>query len=174
MAFQPLNESEISVGKALVKNIFKKTKDNFDAIHSDLNSLLVGSSKIEIFNSTVLLGNFYSTLTGIAYYQAPSDLTLNACIISLFDKGAINTGNLEIDVKKNSSYNPNGMTSVFSTRPKIAMNTIADYGKSSDTGQTAAVFESGSIIANNILRLDITSIPAGLSRFNIFLIGNRS
>ena len=174
MAFQALNDNEIAVGKALVKNIFQKTKDNFDAIHSDLNSALIGSSKIEVFNSTVLLGNFYSTLTGIAYYQAPSNITLNACIISIFDKGTISTGNLEIDVKKNSSFDPDGMTSVFSTRPKVDMATISDYGKSSDTGQTATVFQSATVSGNDILRLDITSIPAGLGRFNVFLIGNRS
>ena len=172
MAFKPLEDSEIAVGKALVKNIFQKTKDNFDIIHKDLNSVLIKVKKVEIFNSTVLLGNFYSTLTGIAYYQAPSNMSFNACIISIFEKGSINSGNLEIDVKKNSSYNSVGMNSVFSTRPKIAMGSIADYGKSSDAGQTAAVFSTVEIAANDILRLDITSIPAGLSRFNIFLIGN--
>ena len=174
MAFNPINDDEIAVGKALVKNIFQKTKDNFDTIYSELNSVLVGVSKVEVFNAPVVLGNTYSSLTGLSYYRAPNNISLNACLITLFETNDITTGNLEVDIRKNSSYDPDGMETVFSTKPKISMDAASDYTKSSDVGQTAAVFSTTNVLANDILRLDVTSIPAGLNRFNVFLIGNKS
>ena len=171
MTFEALNNDEIEVGKPLVKNIFRKTKENFDTLHRDLNNLAIGTQRVEIFNASVSSANFYETLTGLAYHQASFNFTLTACIVSIFDKGGVETGNLEVDIKKNNSHNPDGMETVFSTKPSIDMATINDYGKSSDSGQTSAVFDSASVSENDVLRLDITSIPAGLDRFNILLIG---
>jgi hypothetical protein len=126
----------------------------------------VSANLVEIFNSDILNGSGASSATGIAYYTAPVDLALGSIRLEIFDKGSATTGNLTIDVKKNTSADPTGMVSILSLSPSISMSE-ADYFSAIGS------FSSTTVNKYDVLRLDITSIPAGLGKFRVLLVGTQ-
>jgi hypothetical protein len=166
--FNPIPASLIQVGKALKKEIFDLIKGNFDDINSRLSVLEAGGARVIVLNNDVILSSSATTFTGLAYFKAPQNFSLNNCEIQIFEKGSIATGTLEIDIKKNSTPDNAGMASVFTTQPSINFASASDYGVS-----TNQVFDStiSQVDAGDILRFDITSLPVGLGKFRILLFG---
>jgi hypothetical protein len=112
-----------------------------------------GSSVVELFQTT--LSVYGSTITGAFYFRAPKAITINNIKLTLFNKSGISTGTLEVDIKKNTTPDDVGMTSIFSAKPSRDFSTDADYSESSGTMSTSAVANG------EWLRLDVTSIPSG-------------
>lgn len=108
----------------------------------------------EIFNTEVQVSPVTSTITGLAYFRAPTNLTISLVVITLFNKNGIASGTLSVDLKKNTTPDDVGMTSIFSALPSFNFATDADYSEKSGTLSTTA------LSTGNWLRLDVTSNPA--------------
>jgi len=166
--FQPILASWVEVGKALIREMFLRIKNNFDDHESRINTLEFGSSKIVVFNNDVLLTSSATTYTGVAYFASPFDFVIQQAEVQLLGRGGLTSGTLQIDFKKNTSPDPSGMTSIFTTLPSLNFATATEYQISTnqvlDPGQST-------IAIGEVIRFDITSIPAGLGKFRIVLIG---
>lgn len=167
MAYTAITSTEVQVGQAITESLLGKVKDNFADHETRISGFSSGSKKVEVFNLDIQLGVRASTVTGILYYESIQDMTLQEAAIQIYDKGTIATGSLTIDVKKNTTPNNTGMTSVFTSAPTTNFATNANYARA--TGTFNATYQS--ILKGDILRLDITSLPVGLGAFRVILIG---
>lgn len=114
-----------------------------------------GASPVEIFNFTMGTRGTESTITGAMHFRAPQGLTISSVVIQIYEKNGVSSGTLTVDIKKNTSPNDVGMTSIFSAAPSFDFSTAADYATSSGTISTS------SVSSGNYLRVDVTSIPSG-------------
>jgi hypothetical protein len=167
MAYTPITSTEIEVGKAIRQELFTKIKDSLEDHETRISNLSTGGGKIEVFNADVRIGSFGSTVTGVVYHEVLQDISLIECAIQIFQKGSISSGILSIDVKRNTTPNDVGMTSVFTSSPSIDFATATDYQRA--TGTFNATLQD--VPKGTILRLDINSMPAGIGTFRIILIG---
>ena len=126
-----------------------------------------GGGIIEVFNSTVVNATGATTLTGVAYFKAPKAMTIDTVVLQIYEKGSITTGSLTMDLKKNTTPDSVGMASIFTTLPTINFTTATNYQTNSGTLNTGAV----ALGAGDWVRLDFTSIPAGLSKWAIIVYG---
>ena len=135
-------------------------------IDGDLSGGGGGSGVVEIFNSTVVVNGLASSLTGLSYFMASKSITINFIRLQVFQKNGISTGNLVVDLKKNSTPDETGMTSIFSAQPVRNFATDTDYSFDSGTLSTT------SLTQGDYLRLDVTSIPTGwVGKFQISAYG---
>jgi hypothetical protein len=168
MAFIPIPSTSINVGKALKKELFDAVKSSLDDHENRINSLAVGASPIEVFNFPVLNASSAGSLTGLTYFRATSAFNLALVQIEIFEKGIITSGILSVDVKKNTSLNSVGMTSVLTVQPSIDFSTASDYAISSGTLDPL----NQSIAQGDVLRLDVTSLPSiPLGKFRVLVYG---
>jgi len=156
MAFTSLDSTLLDVGDPTKKEIFDVLKSNQDNLDSRLTTQEQGVGKIVVFNDLVLNASSSSTLTGLDFFRANSSFTLIDAKLSIFEVGSL-TGTLQFNILKNSSLDPAGMTTVFTTRPSIDLGTASDFDESIN-----AVFDAGQISVSDgdYLRLDITSLPS--------------
>lgn len=124
-------------------------------IDGDIGSTVGGTGITEIFNHVISVNGNAPSLTGLSYFLAPKALTINFVRLQVFTKNGISTGNLVVNVKKNTTPDEVGMTSIFSAQPTINFGTDPDYTFNAGTLATSAVS------IGDYLRLDVTSIPAG-------------
>ena len=126
---------------------------------SDANTITIdgGGSPTEIFNTTVTIGSTASTATGLLYFKSPSNLTISSISVQIFEKGSIVSGTLEADIKRNTTPNDTGMSSIFSVKPSFNFSVVADYAVSTGTIST------GPLVSGDYLRFDLTSIPVGFN-----------
>lgn len=166
MAFEVIDPGEYTVGKAIRADLFRKIKVDLDDLDSRVTALGTGTGTIEIFNHEIYIGTNPNT-TGVVYWEAPVNLTLSECAIQIFARGVVTTGTLTIDIKKNTSPNPTGMTSVFTASPTINMASVSDYHRTTGTFNSSLQ----ALNAGDVIRLDVTSLPTNLSIFRIVLKG---
>lgn len=126
-----------------------------------------GGGIVEVFNHVVSIGSSAPTLTGLSYFMAPTPFNITSVRLLVYSKGAIVSGFLEIDIKKNTTPDSVGMTSILTTKPIINFSTDPDYTLNSGVIATPAVSN------NNFLRLDVTSIPTGwVGQFQVLVYGS--
>ncbi len=166
MTYTAFTSTEIEVSKAIRQELFQKVKDNFEDHEARLVLISQNATKIEVFNADVRMGSYASSVTGILYHEALQDMNLIECAIQIFDLNGISSGILSIDVKKNSTPDNTGMVSVFTTAPSINFATALNYQRDTATFNT-----NQAIFKGEILRLDITSLPVGLGKFRLLMIG---
>lgn len=166
--FQPILDSWVQVGKALIREMFLRIKNNFNDHESRINTLEFSAVRLTVFNDDVIINSNSITYTGVAFFSSPFDFILQSAEVQLLGKGGITTGTLEIDFKKNTSPSDVGMASVFTTRPSINFATATEFEVS-----TNQVFDGlqSQINIGDVIRFDITSLPSGLGKFRIVLIG---
>jgi hypothetical protein len=142
----------------------KAVKINANSINKTLYQAIVdgdigaggggGGGKVEIFSHTVTVsGSSYATLTGLSYYIAPASQNISYVRLQVFTLNGVATGSLTVDIKKNTSPDNTGMASIFSAQPSIDFSTASNYATSAGTLSTSA------LATNDVLRLDVTSIP---------------
>ncbi len=169
MAYISISAFLIQVGKPIIKTLWDLTKDNFDDHESRIAGVEQGANKITAWNSLVRVRGNADSLTGLSVFRAPADMQLIEARVNIFEiNGA--TGTLEYDVKRS---NANALdfslaNSVFTTKPSITMAGASDFDQS-----TNAVFDINeqTLAKDDQLRLDITSLPVTMTRFQIFLLG---
>lgn len=166
MAFTPISSSAIQPGDPITSDLFTKIKSNFDDHESRINTLSVGSAAIDLINEDFHIGEgITSSITGALFIESLNACNIVEIAIQLFNKDNASSGSLTVDVKKNTSTNPSGFTSVLSVLPTLNLATATNYQR-----QTGTINSSNQSLANgNILRIDITSIPAGLRSFRVIV-----
>lgn len=156
MVFVSINPASIQVGDPIKSELTTLIKDNLDDLDQRVTAQATSAKKVEIFKYLLLNGSSFSTATGLDYYQAVESFTITNAEIRIFEVGAL-TGFIEIDIKKSTTdMDTASFSSIFTTKPKITYATANDYDAS-----TNQVFNTGliSIVAGDILRLDITIAP---------------
>jgi len=168
MAFSSLSSALYDVGKAVTRQLFSTLKSNQDDLQTRLLSLEGSANKIEIFNGVIYGIGGYSTITGSIFHRAKSDITLTDAKVIVFDISGLSSGTISLDVQKATSADFTSSVSVFTTEPSLDLSTAASYDES-----TNAAFDATNkvVSAGDWLRIDITSIPAGLGKAGFYLIG---
>lgn len=124
-------------------------------IDGDLSGGGGGGGATEIFATEIVIGSSAATITGLLHFRSPSAKTITGLVVQIYEKNGIATGILEVDIKKNSSPDDVGMTSIFTTKPVFDFAVVSDYATDTGTRSTSA------IASGEFLRIDLTSIPAG-------------
>jgi hypothetical protein len=151
MAFSALTTAQIAVGEPTAREIFLKSKDNFDdhesrivALENSVNAILV----IE-FNAA---GPY--SLKGpqneVMFTRISNNITVQGARLISQTAGA--SGSLEIDIKYKRGAG--AWTTIFSTRPSVS-SASGDYISS-----TNAVISVTSLLAGDLIRLDITAVQS--------------
>ena len=168
MAYTSINSANIQVGKAIKKELWDLIKSNLDDHETRLLALSGGSGKLNLINTDINIGSTSSSLlTGAFYIEIIQDCIVTEGAIQFFAKSPATTGNLVVDVKKNTSTNPTGFTSLFTSAPTLSASTDPDF-----TRATGTVNPSTQVLnIGDILRVDITSLPVGLQKFRLVLVG---
>jgi ribosomal protein S28E/S33 len=158
-----------NVGDPVVIDDIILTKENFDDHESRISQLELNDNRIDVYNGVIYNANSFSTLTGILTRRMRQSFTLTSATITIFDKTGI-TGTLQVDIKKNTTLNPVGFSSVFTTQPSVNYTTAASYSTS-----TNAVFDitGQNVATGDYLKIDITSMPTSgvVSRFLLTVYG---
>lgn len=165
MAFTSLNPKV--VGDAIKKDDWDNTKDNFDDHEGRITGVESSISKVIVFDSEVSAPSSAQSLTGITHFRALQAFTVTAVQVEIFEKGAISSGILSLDVKKNTTPDDTGMVSITTTEASIDFSTASDY----DTDLADLDITQQDILVDEVLRVDITSKPASLGRFRILVYG---
>lgn len=134
-----------------------------------IGALELVSANIQVMNGAIHNASSFTTLTGFKFWQAPFAFTLTSAVVGIWEKGAL-TGTLEVDVKRNTSRNPAGFSTVFTTKPSILYSGAVDYQDS-----TNGVFDivQKNLIAGTWLRFDLTQVPTSgtISKLSFVLFG---
>ena len=167
MAFVTIPSNAIDVGDPITKDLWDKVKENLDDLNSRTTSVEASQNQILIWSDQVLNAATITTGTGIDSYKAPFNLTITDASVQIYEKGLL-TGAIEIDFKVNTTPDDTGMTSIFTTRPKVTLAGASDYDTS--TNQVLDATKT-SIAAGSFIRFDVTEFPTGgvLGQFYIVL-----
>lgn len=167
MAFTSISSAIISVGRAIRKELWQLTKDNFDDHESRLGSLETAGSLIQIFDETVYSASASSSLTGLLYYRAKQAIKIVRVQVQIFEKGSITSGTLSLDCKKGSTLGASFAT-ILTTQASIAFATDPDY-----TSDDAVINSSlNSLAIDEFIRIDVTSLPTiPLTKMRIIVYG---
>jgi hypothetical protein len=104
----------------------------------------------------------------VFFYKAKQNIRVTKLEIQIYEKGSISSGSLTVDVKKSSSLNPIGFSSIMTTPATINFATAINYDLN------AGVINStlNDVAVNEYLRLDVTALPSTpLSKFRVLVIG---
>lgn len=168
MSYTSITNSEIAVGAALKKELFQKVKDNFTDHEDRISALSLGSAPVEVFNLDVINASSAVSMTGLLHHEVLVPFTITTVKLQIFEKGSIVSGVVEIDVKKNTTPNDTGMVSILNVKPKINFALNVDYDSSLGVLNGA----QQNVVAGDILRLDITSLPTlTLGKFRVLVYG---
>lgn len=167
MAFVTIGSTEIAVSKALKAELFQKIKDNFDDHETRLNDLSVGSGPVVLINEEIENVSSTLTLTGLKYIRAFNNMNITKAQIQIFTKGGVTSGTLEVDLKKSATLGGT-YTSIFTTKPYINFATDTDY-----TSRDGVLNTGQAVTQDEILRLDITNVPASvvIAKFRLMVYG---
>lgn len=163
MPFITIDPATIEIGDPITKDLWDKVKDNFDSLQSQVTSLSSGSGTVSFFNDDVILNNPNEKI----FVEVLQDCIITEGAIQLFLKAPATTGSITIDIKKNSSTNPSGFTSIFSTLPTLNIATATDYQRQSGIVNPSAQ----TVTVGTILRFEVTSYPVGLQKIRLVLKG---
>ncbi len=154
MAFTSISSTLINVGKAVKRELWLLTKNNFDDHEERISGLETAGSLIEVFDQTVYNASVAATLTGVLFFQAKQSMRITKVQVQIFTKGSISSGSVEIDLKKSSSLG-GSYSSIMTTKPILNFATASDYD--SDDGTINASLAS--LDVDDFVRLDFTTLP---------------
>lgn len=168
MAFTSINSASIDVGDPLKKDLFDLIKANEDDLDSRVTALATGAVKVKLIDERIIIGSTITTAqTAIYDIEVIQNCTIIEGAIQIYTKAPSTTGSLTIDVKVNTSTNPTGFNSIFTVLPTLNIATCSDYQRA--TGTINGTYQN--LVVGDILRLDLTSIPANFQSFRVVIIG---
>lgn len=169
MAYEEILDSEYNVGKAVKKELWRKTKNNFQDHENRINALSLGSAPVVVFNNDIRNASSASSLTGLAYYRSYVQFTITTVKLQIFQKGIVTSGLLKMDIKKGTTLDDLSMSSILTSEPTIDFSSAANYAESDGILNPSEQI----ILPNQYLRLDITSLPAlPVGSFRVLVYGN--
>lgn len=167
MAYIPLNNADLVVGKPTKKSLFQTIKDNQEDFNSRIGALETGSSKVELFNFEVANLGQYTNSSGdierLAMFRASRDLTIvnvQVYVLSSSTGGLPTGGTLEYDVRVGNT--PSTMNTIFNIRPTITGTT-----EGSTNGAVNFVTDGELIDQGQFIAFDITSLQDNQSRIYV-------
>lgn len=166
MAYIPLDDADLEVGKPTKKSLFVTIKDNQEDFNSRIGSLETGASKVELFNFEVAnLGQYINggDLERLSLFRASRDLTIvnvQVYVLSSSTGGLPTGGTLEFDVRVGNT--PSSMTTVFNIKPTITGTT-----EGSTNGSVSFITDGELIDQGQFIALDITSLQTNQSRIYV-------
>jgi hypothetical protein len=171
MAFVSLSSALIAVGRPLIKTIFQTLKDNDDDLDARTSSVEASTNKIVFFDGVIYTAATFATATGLIFHRVQSGIDVTDCKVGIFDKGTVTSGTLSIDVQKATSPDFSASVSIFTTQPSLDLSTASSYDESAN----AALSVSNKVLAEgDYIRIDISSLPTGLGKLIVYLIGEPS
>lgn len=168
MAYTTISSAAIQVGKAIKKNLWDLVRSNFEDHEARIAAVETIGTVVEIIDETVYSATASASLTGLFFYKAKQNIRVTKLEIQIYEKGSISSGSLTVDVKKSSSLNPIGFSSIMTTPATINFATAINYDLN------AGVINStlNDVAVNEYLRLDVTALPSTpLSKFRVLVIG---
>lgn len=175
MAFISVPPAWIEVGKAIKKKLITRIKDNLDDHEDRINSLELGSNKVEIFNFEVMgfINNYnISELVQIGTFKAPSDTTITEAKLTLMNgtsgETSSSNGVLSIDLEKSSDGGVTWST-ILSTKPEIE-NGINTTG--SESSLFTFISNGEDILEGEIIRVNVISKKDTQGSFLITVYGD--
>ena len=167
MAFNPIANILIQVGKPIIKTLWDFVQGNFDDHETRVSNLEQGASKVVVFNELVTLRQTALGLTNLDDYRAGANFTLLEAKVGIYTKG-IASGTLEFDILKSPDKDRTNGVSVFTTKPSLVMAASNSFDDSIN-----AVFDINEqdVLNGEYLILDITSLPTNLTALKVFLQG---
>jgi hypothetical protein len=150
MAFTPITSAQIEVGEPTKKEIFTKTKDNFDDHETRISSLEAGAT------STVP-GEFLIQDSGLvqdeAAFSAPIPFDITITDVKLTVETAGSAGTLEVDVLSDQGGS-------FST--VLSGNLTRAFGDGDRSSVSAGSLVTTDVDANKFFRLDVKAVQTGM------------
>jgi hypothetical protein len=171
MAFTTLAQALIAVGQPLKKLIFQTLKDNQDFIEARVTSVEASTNKIMFFDGVISNAATYATATGLIFHRVQAAIDVTDCKVVIFDKGGISSGVLQLDVQKATSADFSASVSIFTTKPSLDLSTAANYAES---GNMVLSSSNKVLSEGDYIRIDVSSLPTGLGKFQVYLIGEPS
>lgn len=164
MAFDPIDNVNIEVGKPVKKELWQKTKDNFDDLDSRIAALEASGSIFEVFNTPILNIAQYADagVTGIILWKfVPFDMDLIEGQIYVVKAGS--SGTIEMDIQKGADIG--SLTSMMSTQPSLA------FGDGDNVASTNQVFADSSLSEGEIVAIEFTQIQTGVGAIHVNVLG---
>ena len=163
MAFDPITDEEIEVGKPLKKSLFTKIQQNL-AEHEQR----IGDNSAGVAGTLPLImrvNGDYALMTPAQKANTlkttfGADVTITNIFLYIDEAGS--AGTTEIDVLSNTTSGPS-YTTLFSTKPSVA------FGIGDDAISSNGVLDGAnlSVSAGDILKLTITDSQTGANGFMV-------
>ena len=171
MAFSSIDSTQIEVSKATKKELFDKIKNNFDDHETRIVAVEGASAKIDVFSGNVFNATAASTLTYLAVIKASNSFSLSEAKLQVYDIASSGlTGTIEIDILLGPTLDYSDATTVFTTKPSIAMSGVSDYDVSTNT-----VFDASNqdVSVGDYLFINVAALPANgvLTKFYLEILG---
>lgn len=168
MVFVTINPLNIAVGEPVTSDLLAQYKSNEDDHESRILALEGGAAQVNLINEKIIIGaNSTSQLTGFHDIEILQSAIIVEGAIQLYGKSPATSGTITVDVKKNSTTNPTGFNSIFTSPPSLDISVASDFSRT--TGTINPTYQS--VSPGDILRVDITSLPAGLQSIRLTLVG---
>lgn len=161
-SFVAIDSSQIEVGDPVTKELWDKTKCNFDDLDSRTTALETLGSKIIVDNTSWagLIQVSGGALTHLASFEAAQDMRIITAKIRQFCAGS--SGVTEIDIRKGTSEP--GATTIFSVRPRL----LSGDG---DNAQDGGTIISPNVLQGELIILDFTQIQINTGKVQVTIIG---
>lgn len=167
MAFSSLSSALINVGKPIIKSIFTTLKNNQDDLNTRLLTVEASTNKIVIFDGVITNATTYATATGLLFHRIQSAIDITDVKVGVFDFTGISSGTLSVDIQKASSLDFSASVSILTTQPSLNLATASNYDESTN----AVLNVNKSCSEGDWLRIDISSLPTGLGKLALYIIG---
>jgi hypothetical protein len=160
------NASETINGQTSIK--LDKANQNVEVYCSGSNWTILGEEEVDVFDLTISNANPSTSLSNIAYYTANKSLILTEVIVGTLDIPSGVTGTLELDLKKGTNRG-NATSSILSTNASINITGASE----ANTDSTNAALSTTYINKGDVLKIELPTIPSGLSKYYIKVKGVR-
>lgn len=161
MSYSAVTSAEVAAGEPTKQELFTKIKDNFSDHETRLTVVEAATAAflpIE-FNLTGRYADFGSTQTGVLYYRVPFNMTLTGARLLIWTAGSAGTTEMDVLYKRGVG----AYTTIFTTKPSVA------YGSGDNALSTNAVISVTSLLAADLLRLDISAVQTAGTGATLFL-----
>lgn len=155
MAFTSFTAAQITIGEANKKELWDKTKDNFDDHESRLLAVEAGTSSPFPLQFLVLGGGV--VVDEAAFFKLPFDITITSVELTVMKAGS--SGSMEVDILTNQS---GSFATVFNTG-----NLTLSSGSGDLATASAPSFAVTDIDEDKFFRLDIKAVQTGARDYQI-------